>query len=176
MEYAGHFPTDRNARYRVSCSILTGSSTSSLETTRTTSGPACSCWSQKNGERQKLKWTYPICRFVEGACVMTELDCGDGMACWITTLVSWFGIRVLVSWWDPGPAIAPPTVLCMEIFCERKEKKGWWRELNIYIWDIYISIPNLLFEIYRTTIRNMKAPTIWKVTDSCQILNQLIFL
>lgn len=37
--------------------------------------------SQGTREMRKWKWTHPICRFVEGACVMTELDCGEGMAC-----------------------------------------------------------------------------------------------
>lgn len=111
--------------------ILAGLSANSVtsKTTRTTSGPACS-WPLRtmrttSGPIRKWEWTHPICRFVEGACVMTELDCGDGMACWITTLVSWFGILVFVSWWDPGPAIAPPTVLCMEIFCEKKVNGKW---------------------------------------------------
>lgn len=68
---------------------------------------------------------WSIWRLVEGACVMTELDWGDGMACWITTLVSWLGIRVLPSWWAPGPTMAPPTVLCIEIFCpEKTEDRG----------------------------------------------------
>lgn len=71
-------------------------------------------------QRQPRKSPYPIWRLVEGACVMTELDWGDGMACWITTLVSWLGIRVPPSWWAPGPAMAPPTVLCIEIFCPEK--------------------------------------------------------
>lgn len=100
------------------------------EDTRTTSGPTGSCRRQRTRETRKRKWTHPICRFVEGACVMTELDCGDGMACWITTLVSWFGILVFVSWWDPGPAIAPPTVLCMEIFCEKKGNGRWWKKMK----------------------------------------------
>lgn len=49
------------------------------EDMRTTSGPTGR--SQRTREMRKWKWTHPICRFVEGACVMTELDCGDGMAC-----------------------------------------------------------------------------------------------
>lgn len=61
--------------------MLAGSSANSLETNRTTSCPTCKCWIQKNREMKKGEQTYPICRFVEGACVMTELDCGDGMAC-----------------------------------------------------------------------------------------------
>lgn len=69
------------------------------------------------------KSPYPIWRLVEGACVMTELDWGDGMACWITTLVSWLGIRVLPSWWAPGPVMVPPTALCMEIFCPEKTQE-----------------------------------------------------
>lgn len=147
MYYPGHFPTDCNTCCGGPCCMMAGSSVSSitsrttrttsgpaysrtLRTMRTTSGPTRSCWSQKTGEMRKWKWIYPICRFVEGACVMTELDCGDGMACWITTLVSWFGILVFVSWWDPGPAIAPPTVLCMDIFCENKGNVGWWRKMK----------------------------------------------
>lgn len=63
----------------------------------------------------------------------------------------------------------------------KEGKRGMVEEIKyiyvyIYIWDLYISMPNLLFEIYRTTIRNMKAPMIWKVTDSWQILNQRMFL
>ena len=35
------------------------------------------------------------------------------------------GMRVLPSWWAPGPVMVPPTALCMEIFCpEKTEKKG----------------------------------------------------
>lgn len=82
-------------------------------------------WAPARTRRQPRRPPYPIWRLVEGACVMTELDWGDGMACWITTLVSWLGIRVLPSWWAPGPAMAPPTVLCIEMFCpEKTERKG----------------------------------------------------
>lgn len=82
-------------------------------------------WALARTQRQPRRSPYPIWRLVEGACVMTELDWGDGMACWITTLVSWLGIRALPSWWAPGPAMAPPTGLCIEIFCpEKTEGKG----------------------------------------------------
>lgn len=77
-------------------------------------------WAPARTRRRLRKSPYPIWRLVEGACVMTELDWGDGMACWITTLVSWLGIRVLPRWWVPGPDMAPPTVLCIEIFCPDK--------------------------------------------------------
>lgn len=74
-------------------------------------------------QRQSRRSPYPIWRLVEGAWVMTELDWGDGMACWITTLVSWPGMRELPSWWAPGPVMAPPTALCIEMFCTGKTQE-----------------------------------------------------
>lgn len=47
---------------------------------------------------------------------MTELDCGEGRACWITMLVSWLPIRECWCW--PGPAWP-----CSEILCRRKQVK-----------------------------------------------------
>lgn len=69
---------------------------------------------------------------MEGAWVITELDWGDGMACWITTLVSWLVIRVLPSWWAPGPTMAPPTVLCIEIFCPEKIERIGQKKSTLY--------------------------------------------
>ena len=87
-------------------------------------------WAPARTQRQPRRSPYPIWRLVEGACVMTELDWGDGMACWITTLVSWLGIRALPSWWVPGPAMAPPTGLCIEIFCPEKTEGKRSQEVN----------------------------------------------
>ena len=89
-------------------------------------------WAPVRPQRQLRRPPYPIWRLVEGACVMTELDWGDGMACWITTPVSWLGIRVLPSWWAPGPAMAPPTALCIEILCpEKTEEKGQGKKIKV---------------------------------------------
>lgn len=62
--------------------------------------------------------THPICRFVEGAWVMTELDWGDGRACWITMLVSWLPIREWACWCWPWPAW-----LCSVMFCRGTQQK-----------------------------------------------------
>lgn len=44
-------------------------------------GIGCLCRLCRCSSEDREPGTGPICRFVEGACVMTELDCGDGMAC-----------------------------------------------------------------------------------------------
>lgn len=44
-------------------------------------GMGCLCRLCRCSSEDREPGTGPICRFVEGACVMTELDCGDGMAC-----------------------------------------------------------------------------------------------
>lgn len=63
--------------------------------------------------------THPICLLVDGAWVMTELDWGEGRACWITMLVSWLPIREWECWCWPWPAWP-----CSEMFCgeERGEE------------------------------------------------------
>lgn len=55
---------------------------------------------------------------------MTELDCGEGRACWMTMLVSWLPIRECWCW--PGP-VWP----CSEILCRCKQvKQGDVKELQ----------------------------------------------
>lgn len=57
---------------------------------------------------------------------MTELDCGEGRACWMTMLVSWLPIRECWCW--PGP-VWP----CSEILCGCKQvKQGDVKELQSF--------------------------------------------
>ena len=53
--------------------------------------------------------SYLMCLLVDGACVITELDWGEGRACWITTLLSWLPILEWDCW------------CCMEMFCEQRK-------------------------------------------------------
>lgn len=46
---------------------------------------------------------------------MTELDWGEGRACWITMLVSWLPIREWECWCWPWPAWP-----CSEMFCSKE--------------------------------------------------------
>jgi len=64
--------------------------------------------------------TYPICLLVEGAWVMTELDWGEGSACWITMLLSWLAILEWVCWCWLGPPW-PWRVM----FCSETQRVGW---------------------------------------------------
>lgn len=125
-------------------------------------------WAPARTQRQPRKSPYPIWRLVEGACVMTELDWGDGMACWITTLVSWLGIRVLPSWWAPGPAMAPPTVLCIEIFCPKKtEGKG--QKKSMFESTLKLSKAKIRNLVTSTKYRVMASGKPW-VHSSCHNL------
>lgn len=90
----------------------------------------------KIGHKKLLKksaWpTHPICLLVDGAWVMTELDWGEGRACWITMLVSWLPIREWECWCWPWPAWP-----CSEMFYRqesREESKQWlgnFKECNL---------------------------------------------
>lgn len=62
--------------------------------------------------------THPICLLVDGAWVMTELDWGEGRACWMTMLVSWLPIREWDCWCWPWPPW-----LCSWMFF-----RGEWKE------------------------------------------------
>lgn len=68
--------------------------------------------------------TYPICLLVEGAWVMTELDWGEGSACWITMLLSWLDILEWVCWCWLGPPCPWRVIFCSET--DRRRRK-WTR-------------------------------------------------
>lgn len=95
---------------------------------------------------------------------MTELDWGEGMACWITTLLSWLGIRVLPSWWAPGPVMVPPTVLCMEIFCpEKTEEKGQKEPM----FHLLPTPPRPKLEIWPCCLNRVRASSKARIHFSC---------
>lgn len=71
-----------------------------------------------------LCFTHPICLLVEGAWVITELDWGEGRACWITMLVSWLAIRAWDCWCWPWPACPCSAMFCKEEARERKKKQS----------------------------------------------------
>lgn len=73
-------------------------------------GSGCLCLFRRCRSDESEPGTGPICLLVEGAWVMTELDWGDGRACWITMLLSWLDIRPWDCWcWPVWP--------CRETFC-----------------------------------------------------------
>lgn len=61
-------------------------------------GSGCRCLFRRCSSDERDPGTGPMCLLVDGACVMTELDCGEGRACWTTMLVSWLPILEWDCW------------------------------------------------------------------------------
>lgn len=99
-----------------------------------------------------LRSAYPICLFVDGAWVMTELDWGEGRACWITMLVSWLPIREWDCWCWPWPAWP-----CSEMFCKEKRGGEWAQYRGLGLYKEHFQVQN-----------NTSISTIWPWTSHIQ--------
>lgn len=94
--------------------------------------------------------THPICLLVDGAWVMTELDWGEGRACWITMLVSWLPIREWECWCWPWP-VWP----CSEMFCRDEEERKVRRAYKVRnLWVVSHSSQQDVFSTQQCVTRN----------------------